>query len=139
MKTLEEFFNGAKTVAVVCNQWGDTGKGKFGDYFAEWADIIARGTGGANAGHTIVVNNNKYIFLNYFYHFLIFFNISFTRYFMFVFRNHNLTICIKSFKYIVLKIIRIKFGYCGFILYVCNCNLIVTGMNNETKFKFFLI
>ncbi len=41
------------TIAIVCNQWGDTGKGKFVDYFTPWADIVARGTGGANAGHTI--------------------------------------------------------------------------------------
>ncbi len=37
-----------KTLAVRCRQFGDTGKGKFVDYFAEWADIIAWGTGGAN-------------------------------------------------------------------------------------------
>ncbi len=53
MKTVFELIGNKKTVAIVCNQWGDTGKGKFVDYFAEWADIIARGTGGANAGHTI--------------------------------------------------------------------------------------
>jgi adenylosuccinate synthase len=59
---LEKFLKGKKTIAVVCNQWGDTGKGKFVDYFAEWADIIARGTGGANAGHTIKIGYNTYIF-----------------------------------------------------------------------------
>lgn len=53
---------GLNTIAVVCNQWGDTGKGKFVDYFGEWADIIARGTGGANAGHTINLNGKEYIF-----------------------------------------------------------------------------
>ena len=52
-----------KTIAIVCNQWGDTGKGKFSDYFAEeWADVIARGTGGNNAGHTVVINGKKRIF-----------------------------------------------------------------------------
>lgn len=51
-----------KVAAVVCNQWGDTGKGKFVDLFSHWADIIARGTGGNNAGHTIVLNGKKYIF-----------------------------------------------------------------------------
>lgn len=51
-----------KTMAIVCNQWGDTGKGKFVDYFAEWADIIVRGTGGANAGHTIKIKGKEYIF-----------------------------------------------------------------------------
>lgn len=51
-----------RTLAIVCTQWGDTGKGKFVDFFAGWADIIARGTGGANAGHTIVLNGVQYIF-----------------------------------------------------------------------------
>lgn len=55
--------NGVKTLGIVCNQWGDTGKGKFVDYFAaEWADIVARGTGGANAGHTIRVGDFSYAF-----------------------------------------------------------------------------
>jgi len=53
--------NGIKTLAIVCNQWGDTGKGKFVDLFSEWADIIARGTGGDNAGHTICLNGKSYI------------------------------------------------------------------------------
>jgi adenylosuccinate synthase len=59
---LNEFTKDTKTIAIVCNQWGDTGKGKFVDYFAKWADIIARGTGGANAGHTIILNGKKYVF-----------------------------------------------------------------------------
>lgn len=54
--------DGVWTLAIICTQWGDTGKGKFVDFFAEWADIIARGTGGANAGHTIVINGKTYIF-----------------------------------------------------------------------------
>ncbi len=54
--------NGIQTLAVICNQWGDTGKGKFTDYFAQWADVIARGTGGNNAGHTVVVGDKKRIF-----------------------------------------------------------------------------
>jgi len=60
--SLEKFLKDVNTLAVVCNQWGDTGKGKFVDYFAEWADIIARGTGGANAGHTIKIKDKTYIF-----------------------------------------------------------------------------
>jgi len=59
---LDELLNNINTLAIVCNQWGDTGKGKFVDYFAEWADIIARGTGGANAGHTLWLNGIEYIF-----------------------------------------------------------------------------
>ncbi|MFA6587451.1 MAG: adenylosuccinate synthetase [Patescibacteria group bacterium] len=51
-----------KTLAIVCNQWGDSGKGKFVDFFADWADIIARGTGGANAGHTIIAHGKKHVF-----------------------------------------------------------------------------
>jgi adenylosuccinate synthase len=52
----------AQVVAVYCNQWGDTGKGKYSDYFSEWADVIARGTGGNNAGHTVVVGGKQRIF-----------------------------------------------------------------------------
>jgi len=62
-KELDGLLEGAKVIAVICNQWGDTGKGKFSDYFAScWADVIARGTGGNNAGHTVVVNGNERIF-----------------------------------------------------------------------------
>ncbi len=59
---IKKFVGNATTVAVVCNQWGDTGKGKFVDLLSEWADVIARGTGGANAGHTIRVGEQQYIF-----------------------------------------------------------------------------
>lgn len=59
---LDDLLRDVKTLAIVCNQWGDTGKGKFVDYFSEWADIIARGTGGANAGHTISIGGKQYIF-----------------------------------------------------------------------------
>ena len=58
----QKFMEGKKVVAVVCNQWGDTGKGKLVDLLSDWADVIIRGTGGANAGHTIVVNDREYIF-----------------------------------------------------------------------------
>lgn len=58
-----KFLNGVSTLAVVCTQWGDTGKGKLVDYFAEdWADVVARGTGGANAGHTIRLGDEIYTF-----------------------------------------------------------------------------
>ena len=49
-------------VAIVCNQWGDTGKGKFVDFLAKWADIIVRCMGGDNAGHTIFLKGISYIF-----------------------------------------------------------------------------
>lgn len=61
-RNLTDFLKEVNTLAVVCLQWGDTGKGKFVDLFADWADIIARGTGGDNAGHTICYGNKKYIF-----------------------------------------------------------------------------
>jgi len=48
----KELLNDVKTVFVTCRQFGDTGKGKFVDELSEWADIIGRGTGGDNAGHT---------------------------------------------------------------------------------------
>lgn len=60
---LDDLLKEIQTVAVICNQWGDTGKGKFSDYFAsQWADVTARGTGGNNAGHTVVVNGKEKIF-----------------------------------------------------------------------------
>lgn len=48
-------------IVVVGAQWGDEGKGKIVDYLSKDADIIARYQGGDNAGHTIVVGENKYI------------------------------------------------------------------------------
>jgi len=42
-------------------QWGDEGKGKIVDYFAQDADVVVRVQGGANAGHTIVVGDKQYI------------------------------------------------------------------------------
>ena len=49
-----------KTVAVVGSQWGDEGKGKVIDYLATQADVVVRGQGGNNAGHTLVVEGKKY-------------------------------------------------------------------------------
>ena len=49
------------TVAVVGAQWGDEGKGKIVDFLTEKADVIARYQGGNNAGHTVVVNSEKYV------------------------------------------------------------------------------
>ncbi len=47
-------------VVIVGAQWGDEGKGKFIDYLAKQADIVVRGQGGNNAGHTVVVGDQKY-------------------------------------------------------------------------------
>jgi adenylosuccinate synthase len=48
-------------IVIVGAQWGDEGKGKIVDYLSEKADVIARYQGGNNAGHTVVVNNEKFI------------------------------------------------------------------------------
>ncbi|RYY86650.1 hypothetical protein EON63_05430 [archaeon] len=41
---------------VIGTQWGDEGKGKLVDIVSQKYDICARVAGGANAGHTIVVD-----------------------------------------------------------------------------------
>jgi len=48
-------------VVVVGTQWGDEGKGKVVDLLSESADYIVRFQGGNNAGHTLVVENRKFI------------------------------------------------------------------------------
>lgn len=48
------------TVVIVGSQWGDEGKGKVIDYLASEADVVVRGQGGNNAGHTVVVDDKKY-------------------------------------------------------------------------------
>ena len=45
---------------VVGTQWGDEGKAKIIDLLAESHKIVARYQGGHNAGHTVVVGNEKY-------------------------------------------------------------------------------
>jgi adenylosuccinate synthase len=47
-------------VVVIGAQWGDEGKGKIVDYLANEAQIIVRFSGGANAGHTIVIGDEQY-------------------------------------------------------------------------------
>jgi adenylosuccinate synthase len=41
-------------------QWGDEGKGKITDLLSEKADVVVRYQGGNNAGHTIVVGEDKF-------------------------------------------------------------------------------
>jgi adenylosuccinate synthase len=48
-------------VIVVGLQWGDEGKGKIVDFLSDKADVVARYQGGHNAGHTVVINNEKFI------------------------------------------------------------------------------
>ncbi len=45
---------------VVGAQWGDEGKGKVTDKLAETADYVVRFSGGNNAGHTVIVEDDKY-------------------------------------------------------------------------------
>lgn len=46
-------------IVVVGAQWGDEGKGKVVDVFSAQADMVVRYQGGANAGHTLVVDGKK--------------------------------------------------------------------------------
>jgi adenylosuccinate synthase len=48
-----------KTV-IVGSQWGDEGKGKVVDYLAPKYDSVVRFNGGNNAGHTVVVDQEKF-------------------------------------------------------------------------------
>ena len=48
-------------VVVVGAQWGDEGKGKVVDIYTEHADDVVRYQGGNNAGHTLVVGNEKVV------------------------------------------------------------------------------
>ena len=47
-------------IAVIGAQWGDEGKGKVVDALASQADFVVRYSGGANAGHTIVVGEKVF-------------------------------------------------------------------------------
>jgi len=48
-------------MCVVGLQWGDEGKGKIIDLCTEEFDVIVRYQGGNNAGHTVVVGNDKFV------------------------------------------------------------------------------
>ncbi len=45
---------------VVGLQWGDEGKGKVVDILAEQSDIVVRYGGGANAGHTVIIGDERF-------------------------------------------------------------------------------
>ena len=51
------------SIVVIGSQWGDEGKGKITDFLSSKANIIARFSGGDNAGHTIATNG-KHIHLS---------------------------------------------------------------------------
>jgi adenylosuccinate synthase len=46
---------------IIGAQWGDEGKGKLVDTLSEKADIVVRYQGGANAGHTVFIDEKKYV------------------------------------------------------------------------------
>lgn len=48
-----------KSVVVLGTQWGDEGKGKIVDLLTEGADAVVRYQGGHNAGHTLIINDEK--------------------------------------------------------------------------------
>jgi len=48
-------------VVVVGTQWGDEGKGKVVDALTEQADLVVRYAGGANAGHTLIVDGVRLV------------------------------------------------------------------------------
>lgn len=53
----------AQIAGVLCLQFGDSGKGKISDLLMRtWGDVNARGTGGANAGHTVYVKGKRRVF-----------------------------------------------------------------------------
>ena len=49
------------TLAIIGAQWGDEGKGKITDLLGQHADYVVRFQGGNNAGHTIIVGENKIV------------------------------------------------------------------------------
>jgi adenylosuccinate synthase len=50
------------SVVIVGAQWGDEGKGKIVDLLTRYADLVVRFQGGNNAGHTIVLKGEKFVF-----------------------------------------------------------------------------
>ncbi len=50
-----------RCLVVVGSQWGDEGKGKLVDVLSEGADLVVRYQGGANAGHTVVIGETKFV------------------------------------------------------------------------------
>jgi adenylosuccinate synthase len=51
----------SKTAVVVGAQWGDEGKGKIVDVLSERFKVVARYSGGHNAGHTVTIHGKKFI------------------------------------------------------------------------------
>ncbi len=55
------FSDSVRCLVVVGAQWGDEGKGKIVDVLSEQATIVARYQGGANAGHTVLVDEDEFV------------------------------------------------------------------------------
>jgi len=51
----------AKTAVVLGAQWGDEGKGKIVDVLSERFDAVARYAGGHNAGHTVIIGDQRFV------------------------------------------------------------------------------
>ena len=47
-------------VVLIGSQWGDEGKGKVTDFLGQQADVVVRTQGGNNAGHTILIGDEKF-------------------------------------------------------------------------------
>jgi adenylosuccinate synthase len=54
-------FKTGRTAVVVGAQWGDEGKGKIVDVLSERFKVVARYSGGHNAGHTVTIHGKKFI------------------------------------------------------------------------------
>jgi adenylosuccinate synthase len=50
-----------RTAIVVGAQWGDEGKGKIVDVLSEKFSVVARYAGGHNAGHTVIINGQRFV------------------------------------------------------------------------------
>jgi adenylosuccinate synthase len=50
-----------KTAVIVGAQWGDEGKGKIVDVLSEKFSVVARYAGGHNAGHTVIINGERFV------------------------------------------------------------------------------
>ena len=51
-----------RNLCIVGLQWGDEGKGKIVDFYADRFDGVVRYNGGSNAGHTIVIGGRTFVF-----------------------------------------------------------------------------
>ena len=60
-RTWSSHLKPGKTAVVVGAQWGDEGKGKIVDVLSERFKVVARYSGGHNAGHTVTIHGQKFI------------------------------------------------------------------------------